>query len=150
MLRLNPWDILWTVVNLLVLYAIFRKFLFQPVMNVIHEREDLIQKQFDEAKKQQDDAARMKSDYEDQLKGAKEEADQIILEAKARAQEEYNNKMEATRAEADHMLEKAKRDIAGEQEKATKDAQAKIAELALLAAKKIMKTGEAHDAGSSK
>ena len=48
------------------------------------------------------------------------------------------------------MLEKAKSDLANEQEKATRDAQAKIAELALLAAKKIMKTGEAHDAGSSK
>ena len=125
MLSLNPWDILWTIVNLLVLYAIFRKFLFQPVMQ-------------------------MKSEYENQLKGAREKADQIILDAKTRAQEEYNNKMEATRAEADHMLEKAKSDIVNEQEKATRDAQAKIAELALLAAKKIMKTGEAHDAGSSK
>ena len=134
MLSLNPWDILWTIVNLLVLYAIFRKFLFQPVMNIIHEREDMINKQFEDAQKQQDDAAQMKSEYENQLKGARE----------------YNNKMEATRAEADHMLEKAKSDIANEQEKATRDAQAKIAELALLAAKKIMKTGEAHDAGSSK
>lgn len=150
MLSLNPWDILWTIVNLLVLYAIFRKFLFQPVMNIIHEREDMINKQFEDAKKQQDDAAQMKSEYENQLKGARERADQIILDAKTRAQEEYNNKMEATRAEADHMLEKAKSDIANEQEKATRDAQAKIAELALLAAKKIMKTGEAHDAGSSK
>lgn len=146
MLSLNPWDILWTIVNLLVLYAIFRKFLFQPVMNIIHEREDMINKQFEDAQKQQDDAAQ----YENQLKGAREKADQIILDAKTRAQEEYNNKMEATRAEADHMLEKAKSDIANEQEKATRDAQAKIAELALLAAKKIMKTGEAHDAGSSK
>ena len=143
MLSLNPWDILWTIVNLLVLYAIFRKFLFQPVMNIIHEREDMINKQFEDAQKQQDDAAQMKSEYENQLKGAREKADQIILDAKTRAQEEYNNKMEATRVEA-------KSDIANEQEKATRDAQAKIAELALLAAKKIMKTGEAHDAGSSK
>lgn len=58
MLSLNPWDILWTIVNLLVLYAIFRKFLFQPVMNIIHEREDMINKQFEDAQKQQDDAAR--------------------------------------------------------------------------------------------
>ena len=144
MLSLNPWDILWTIVNLLVLYAIFRKFLFQPVMNVIHEREEMINKQFEDAQKQQDDAAQMKNEYENQLKGAKEKADQIILDAKTRAQEEYNSKMEATRAEADHMLEKAKSDIANEQEKATRDAQAKMA------AKKIMKTGEAHDAGSSK
>lgn len=119
-------------------------------MNIIHEREDMINKQFEDAQKQQDDAAQMKSEYENRLKGAREKADQIILDAKTRAQEEYNNKMEATRAEADHMLEKAKSDIANEQEKATRDAQAKIAELALLAAKKIMKTGEAHDAGSSK
>ena len=115
MLSLNPWDILWTIVNLLVLYAIFRKFLFQPVMNIIHEREDMINKQFEDAQKQQDDAAQMKSEYENQLKGAREKADQIILDAKTRAQEEYNNKMEATRAEADHMLEKAKSDIANEQ-----------------------------------
>ena len=118
MLSLNPWDILWTIVNLLVLYAIFRKFLFQPVMNIIHEREDMINKQFEDAQKQQDDAAQMKSEYENQLKGAREKADQIILDAKTRAQEEYNNKMEATRVEADHMLEKAKSDIANEQEKA--------------------------------
>lgn len=150
MLSINPWDILWTIVNLLVLYAIFKKFLFQPVMNVIHERETMIQKQFDDAKKQEDDAKQLKADYEAQMQGAKAQADQIITDAKARAQEEYNNKMEATRAEADHMLEKAKRDIVTEQEKATRDAQTKIAELALLAAKKIMKTGEAHDAGSSK
>lgn len=68
MLSLNPWDILWTIVNLLVLYAIFRKFLFQPVMNIIHEREDMINKQFEDAQKQQDDAAQMKSEYENQLR----------------------------------------------------------------------------------
>ncbi len=69
MLSLNPWDILWTIVNLLVLYAIFRKFLFQPVMNVIHEREEMINKQFEDAQKQQDDAAQMKNEYEKPVKG---------------------------------------------------------------------------------
>ena len=48
------------------------------------------------------------------------------------------------------MLEKAKSDIANEQEKATKAAEADIAKLALIAARKIVKTGDAHDAGSSK
>ena len=150
MLNIDPWNMVMIVINLLVLYAIFRKFLYKPVMNVIHQREELIQGQFDSAKKTQDDAFALKADYEQKLEQANVKADQIILDAKTRAQEEYNNKMEATRAEADHMLEKAKSDIANEQEKATRDAQAKIAELALLAAKKIMKTGEAHDAGSSK
>ena len=45
MLSINPWNILWTVVNLLVIYAIFKKFLFQPVMNVINAREKMINDQ---------------------------------------------------------------------------------------------------------
>ena len=48
------------------------------------------------------------------------------------------------------MLEKARTDIENEKEQATKAAQADIAKLAILAARKIVKTGDAHDAGSSK
>lgn len=54
------------------------------------------------------------------------------------------------RKETEVMLEKAKADIATEKEKATEAAQADIARLALIAARKIVKTGDAHDAGSSK
>ena len=42
MLSIDPWNILWTVVNLLVLYLVFKKFLFKPVMKVINAREDMI------------------------------------------------------------------------------------------------------------
>ena len=50
----------------------------------------------------------------------------------------------------EHMLDRAKADIANEQEKAQQAAQAEIAKLAVIAARKIMKTGDAHDTGSSK
>ena len=45
MLSINFWNILWTVVNLLVLYVVFRKFLYQRVMNVIEAREEMVKKQ---------------------------------------------------------------------------------------------------------
>lgn len=67
-----------------------------------------------------------------------------------RAQEEHEAALEKTRKETEVMLEKAKADIATEKEKATEAAQADIARLALIAARKIVKTGDAHDAGSSK
>ena len=149
MLSIDPWNILWTVVNLLVLYAIFKKFLYQPVMNVINARDDLVKSQFADAKKEQDDAKALKDAYQDKLESAKTEADQIILEARDRAQKEHEMTLEKTRVEADAMLEKAKSDIANEQEKATKAAEAEIAKLALIAARKIVKTGDAHDAGSN-
>lgn len=70
-------------------------------------------------------------------------------QARDRAQKEHEMTLEKTRVEADAMLEKAKSDIANEQEKATKAAEAEIAKLALIAARKIVKTGDAHDAGSN-
>ena len=77
MLSINPWNILWTVVNLLVIYAIFKKFLFQPVMNVINAREKMINDQFESAKNAEDEAAKLKKEYHDKIKTAKTEPDQI-------------------------------------------------------------------------
>ena len=108
MLNIDPWNMVMIVINLLVLYAIFRKFLYKPVMNVIHQREELIQGQFDSAKKTQDDA------------------------------------------KTDRMIEKAKADIEKEQKQAQQEVQGEIAKLALIAARKIIETGEAHDAEGSK
>mgnify|MGYP002228296438 CR=1 FL=1 len=45
----------------------FVRFLYKPVMNVIHRREELIQGQFDSAKKTQDDALQLKADYEEKI-----------------------------------------------------------------------------------
>ena len=61
MLSLNAWNIIWIVVNLLVLYLIFKKFLFQPVLNVIKAREDLINEQLENAKKTNEDALEKKN-----------------------------------------------------------------------------------------
>lgn len=150
MLNINFWNIVWTVVNLLVLYGVFRKFLYQPVMKVIEARENMVKEQFDSAKESKEQAEKMKADYEERLATARTEADQIIIKARARAEEEHARSVEHTREETEHMLEKAKADIANEQEKAQQTAQSEIAKLALMAARKIIKTGDAYDAGSSK
>ena len=144
MLSIDPWNILWTVVNLLVLYLVFKKFLFKPVMKVINAREDMIKQQFDGAKKSQEEADALKASYDEKIESAK------AVNARNRAQEEHEAALEKTRKETEVMLEKAKADIATEKEKATEAAQADIARLALIAARKIVKTGDAHDAGSSK
>ena len=89
MLSIDPWNILWTVVNLLVLYLVFKKFLFKPVMKVINAREDMIKQQFDDAKKSQEEADALKASYDEKLESAKTEADEIIVNARNRAQEEH-------------------------------------------------------------
>ena len=141
MLNINPWNMVMIVINLLVLYAIFRKFLYKPVMNVIHRREELIQGQFDSAKKTQDDALQLKANVK---------ADEIILAARDQAKEEHEKAVLETQAKTDRMIEKAKADIEKEQKQAQQEVQGEIAKLALIAARKIIETGEAHDAEGSK
>ena len=150
MLNINPWNMVMIVINLLVLYAIFRKFLYKPVMNVIHLRDELIQGQFDSAKKTQDDALQLKADYEEKLQKANVKADEIILAARDQAKEEHEKAVLETQAKTDRMIEKAKADIEKEQKQAQQEVQGEIAKLALIAARKIIETGEAHDAEGSK
>ena len=107
MLSINFWNILWTVVNLLVLYVVFRKFLYQRVMNVIEAREEMVKKQFDDAKKSEEDANKLKADYEERLSDARTEADQIIIDARARAEEEHARSVEKTREETEAYVRKS-------------------------------------------
>ena len=55
MLRLDS-NILWTIINLLILYVIARKFLFGPVRKVLAARQAEIDKQFADARTAQPEA----------------------------------------------------------------------------------------------
>ncbi len=110
----------------------------------------MIQGQFDSAKKTQDDALQLKADYEEKLQKANVKADEIILAARDQAKEEHEKAVLETQAKTDRMIEKAKADIEKEQKQAQQEVQGEIAKLALIAARKIIETGEAHDAEGSK
>lgn len=148
MLSLNFWNILWTVVNVLVLYLALKKFLFKPILNTIQAREDMIQGQFAKAKKNQEQAVSAKEEYEERLHTVKEEAEQILLTARERAEAEKERMLIETKRESDQMLEKAQKDIQAEQEKAERNVQNEIAKLAMGAARKIIEAGDIYDADS--
>ena len=43
------WGIIWTVVNILILFVLLRIFLFKPVMGMIENRQAMIRNQLDDA-----------------------------------------------------------------------------------------------------
>lgn len=149
MLSLNGWTLFFTVLNVLVLFLGLKKFLLKPVMNVVSQREELIENQLTNAAETKKQAEQLKDEYQAELATAHEQAEEIIVMAKKRAEVEYNNAIAKTREETEHMLSKAKADIMNEQEKAKKEAQDEITKLAIQAARKIMKTGDVHDTGSN-
>lgn len=130
--------VIWTFVNILVLFLFLRWKLFGPVNKILEERKKLINENIAAAEKEKAEAESLKKEYQQVLDKADEESVQIMKEAKDRAQIEYNKQVEASRKEAGRIMEEANRAIALEKKKSMEQAQSEIAGIALLAAQKVM------------
>lgn len=146
MLRLDI-NLVFTIINLLVLYFLMRKFLFKPVNGIIAKREEAIQKQFAEAEEAKAQAAKLKDDYEVSLKNAKEEASQIVAAAKEKGKAEYDRILKTADEDAAKRLQKAEETIAEEKAKSLRSMEKEIETLVMAAATKVV--GEAVTAENS-
>lgn len=137
MLRLD-WNIVATIVNLIVLYLLMRHFLFGPIQNMIEKRKELIDSKFNQAKEEQIRAQQMKNQYEGLMANAKEESVQIVEQAREQAKSEYEGKLENAKTLADKMLEAARKNLESEREKMFHELESQIATLAMCAARKVI------------
>ena len=142
MLRLD-WNLLFTVINLLFLYFLMKKFLFGRVNKVIEERRQLIEKQFADAKAAQDTADELKAEYETKLAAAGEERENILAQAKAQAQAESG--LAETDAELEQKRRRAEADMAVERANALREMKSEIASLVIDAAAKVVDDQDTKD-----
>ena len=138
MLTLN-WELIGNIVNVLILFVLLRIFLFKPVIKVIEKRREYIENQLADAKKVQADADRAKQQYSDILQKANAEADEILKKAETQAKAAYNAAMEQAECEAKKRVEQAEKEIAREREQMLLNVKDEAAEIALLAADKLVK-----------
>ena len=131
-------NLVFTIINLLVLYVLMKRFLFGPIIKVMDERKAMIDQQFAGAKEMEDNARELQSKYEDALKSAKEESYQIMEQARKEAKIQSERTEEDTAARVDAMLAKAQEDIRNERENAMRQMESDVASLAMEAAAKII------------
>lgn len=137
MLRLD-WNLLFTVINILILYFILMKFLLKPINNVIQKRKDNINEQINNAKKIETEALKLKVDYEASINNAKEEASQIIADADKKAADEYSRMVNEARKQSDVLLDEAARKSEEERNKAMREMKSQITELAMDVATRVV------------
>ena len=82
---------------------------------------------------------KIKADYEAEIADAHSQAVEITNKAKAQAGRECDLMLENARAESAKIMKEAEKSIANEKEKAMDDAKYQIADLAILAAAKVIK-----------
>lgn len=137
MLKLD-WNILFTLINLVIFYLLMKRFLFKPILKVMNERKEMINNQMQQAEDAKNEAFDLKTQYEDKLRSADEESSKIINEAKQAAKTEYGRILDKAGEDAEKMKENARRQISEESERAKRSAREDIASLAMEAAEKVI------------
>ncbi|MGN1123359.1 MAG: F0F1 ATP synthase subunit B [Eubacterium sp.] len=134
------WNILFTLINLVIFYFLIRRFLFKPILNAMDKRREMIDKQFKEADEAKSQAQELKNEYEAQLDGVENEKKQIISDARKNAKQEYNKILDKAQADADKLKADAKRSSDLACEKAKLAVKEEIASLAMEAAQKVVES----------
>lgn len=132
------WGMVWTIVNLIILYFLLRKFLFTPVCNMMDEHAAKIQADLDDAAKAKNDAEQLKNQHEMAVADAKNEAQEIIRTAEDNADKESARIIEEAHCESARIIDEAQKAAENERRKMLGDVRVEITDLAMLAAVQVM------------
>lgn len=145
MLSFTGSDSVLTVINLIVLYLILRKFLFHPVTNMIESRQAEIEESLQNAEVTNQNAEKTLSAYKEQLSQVESEAAQLLSTAKEEAKAQSHVILEHAHLQATKLTETTKAELSREREELFSELQNEVADLALLTAKRISNPEEEKD-----
>ena len=137
MLEIDHYTIVFTIINLLVLYFLMRKFLFGPVNAILNGRAKAIEDSLAQARQEQEEAQRLHNQYQAQLEQSKEEAGQIIAQARAQSSELYQKTLADAQSQARKLLEESQERNRQDRENMLRSVRQEVADLAVAAAEKV-------------
>ena len=137
-ISVNIWQILISLINLLIIYRILKKFLFKPVQKVMNERQAQVDRIYGDANQTRAQAEQMKQEYEQRLASAREEADGLVKNAVQTAQKRSDQMVSEASAQASRIKQKADEEIAQQKKKMLQDVRDEISDLAVEIASKVV------------
>ena len=137
-ISVNFWQIVISLINLLIIYLILKKFLFKPVQKVMTERRSQVDRMYSDANESRSAANEMKQEYEHRLATARQEADTMIRTAAQTAQQKGDQIVADAKAQASYTKQKAEAEIELQKQQMLKDVQGEISDLAVSIASKVV------------
>ncbi|MFL5645879.1 MAG: F0F1 ATP synthase subunit B, partial [Chloroflexota bacterium] len=131
----------WVIVsalNFILFFAIIWAFAFKPVSKMLAERKDRIETGLKDAEQARRDRENAEQERVATLGEARREANDILTRAQKVAQETRDADIVATREELERLRAQAAAEIEAEKTRAIADVRAEVADLALLAAGKVL------------
>ena len=135
MLTLNL-NLLWTVVNVLVLFLLLRKFLYRPVMNIIAERQKQVDDALAAAETSKNEAAAALNAAQDKLRNVDDEAAARRKAYEQQAEKEKQQLLLDAQKQADAILAEGKTEA--ERQHKLREADAQTTALARAMCEKLL------------
>jgi len=134
----NFWTALLTLLNFLLVLYVGKRFLYGPVLKIIHDRQKEIDDMYESAGSAKQQAEKLQAEYQQKLSDARTDSERIVKEAVSRAQSREEEILRKANADAAAILDKASSDIALEKKKAINEAKDEISGLAMAIAGKVV------------
>lgn len=137
-LSINLKEIIFAIVNFLILVGVLAKFLYNPFLQMLDNRKQTIKDSFDHAEDTNKRADEKMDEYNKRISNVEREGREIIKNAKIRAEVQANGIIEEANVRATQIRLNAEREIERQKLKALNDMKSQVASMALLAAEKIL------------
>ncbi|MBR5497427.1 MAG: F0F1 ATP synthase subunit B [Clostridia bacterium] len=137
-ISINIWQMLASLANLVILFLVVKKFLYKPVKKMLEARQNTIQGDYDAAREAKEQADADRKAYEEKLKTAKNEAENVIKSAVDIASEREKEIIAEAREKADGIVRQAENDAMLERKKAEDSIRKEIVEVSSLLTEKML------------
>lgn len=137
-LRVNLVDMGLVLISTFLIVMIAKKYFWKYAKDYLDNRQAHIQNELAESRKNLDESAAMKQQYEEKLAMARNEANEIVSTAKKKASDEASEIVADARNNASIMKEKAFHDIEREKANVRDQIKEEISEVAFMAAQKVV------------
>ncbi len=134
----NFFTLIFAWANLLILYFVLRKILFNPIKNMIDSRQKEIDDMYENAEKNRAEAEEMRADYEQKLQNATEESEELLRSAQRRAILREEEILKEAAEQARRTKERAEEQIALEKRQAMNDIKDEVSAIAIQIAEAVV------------
>lgn len=138
LVTIDPGTIVFTLINTLIIFILFKVFLFKPVGKILDKRNEMAAAEIAEAKRAKESAAKTEQEYIEKLAKAKEEAADIMKQATLRAQKREEEIVNEANQKAAEIKARAEENIERDKQCAVNDIKDEISDIVIMAASKVV------------
>jgi F-type H+-transporting ATPase subunit b len=140
----NPiaFDLTWPaqIISFLILVWILAKFAWNPLMGMMEKRRQFIEDNLTHAEQERKEAEKIRLEYQEEMRNARQEAQSIIERATKASEERGVEIVNEARRETEKLKASALSEIERERAKAVAEVKGQVAELSIAVAERLLQS----------